>query len=146
MMGIVDVSVGEQTKESKRLFELIEIDVKQLYSKGSERNFAWSKPGSEITTLQPAMLKGIFESMITLKNKVDLVRLIEKQEFSEGLMVFEYDHASMVARLKLFDIKGNELVLIKLPLEVDGPMKHSLLKHVRHASLTALAHYVRFIP
>ena len=146
VIGIVDISRGEPTKASKRLFELLQMDVKEIYTKGPKYKFGWNNDGSVITTVKSAALKGIFQPMIITDKKATLVKVIEQHKLYDGLIVFEYDHKSMHARLKLFDNDGTELALIKLPLEKDGAMKHSLFKHVRRASLSAIGSYVRFSP
>jgi hypothetical protein len=144
-IGIVDISQGAPTKESKRLFELLEMDAREIYTKGVDHEFAWRKDESVIKKLEPGVL-GVFEPMIIVKNQESLAKVIQEEKLSDGLIVFEYDRGAMQARLKLFDYDGTELALIKLPLEKDGAMKDSLFKHVRHASIVALGHYVRFVP
>ncbi len=42
-IGIVDVSQGAPTKESKRLFELLEIHAREIYTQGEDHEFAWRK-------------------------------------------------------------------------------------------------------
>lgn len=145
-IGIVDVSTGTPTKASKRLFELLVMDATQLYTKDKGYTFGWSEDGSKVIPVKATELKGVFTPMIITKDKKSLVKLMEKKELWEGIIVFEYDHKAMKARLKLFDPDGTELGLIKLPLEKSGAMKHSLFKHVRRSSLTALGTYVRFSP
>jgi hypothetical protein len=146
VIGISDITRSQPTKESKRLFELLQMDVVELFTKTPDHKFTWRQDGSKITTVKSNFLHGVFQPMIITNKKAGLVKVIEQQKLSDGLIVFEYDHQSMHARLKLFDRDGSELALIKLPLEKDGAMKHSLFKHVRRASLTALGSYVRFVP
>jgi hypothetical protein len=145
-IGIADITRSQPTKESKRLFELLQKDVIELYTKTPDHKFAWRQEGSRIVTVKNQFLQGVFEPMITVSKKSNLKTAIEQQKLADGFIVFEYDHQSMHARLKLFDRDGTELALIKLPLEKDGAMKHSLFKHVRRASLRALGSYVRFVP
>ncbi len=145
-IGIVDISTGEPTKASKRLFELLQIDAKKIYTAGKEYQFGWRTDESMVHTVNPASVKGLFKPMILCSDQKALGRILEQKKLWEGLIVFEYDHKTHHARFKLFDRDGTELALIKLPVERDGAMKHSLFKHVRSATLTALGHYVRFSP
>ena len=145
-VGIVDISKGEPTKASKRLFELLVIDATTIYTTGEAYRFGWRTDESKVHTIKPELIKGLFNPMIISTNKDALSEVILKQKLDDGLIVFEYDHKNMVARFKFFDIFGTELGLIKLPLEKDGAMKHSLFKHVRNATITALGFYVRFNP
>ena len=122
------------------------MDAIKIYTTGTEYQFGWNTSESKVTTMHSEPFKALFKPMILSTNKETLGKILRKNELWEGLIVFEYDHKAMKARFKLFDIEGNELALIKLPLEPDGAMKHSLFKHVRKAALTALGLNVRFSP
>jgi len=145
-IGIVDISTGEPTKASKRLFELLQMDIKEVYTKGESHRFGWNTGESETLTVSPAKLKGLFKPMILCSNKKALGKIIDDHKLWEGLIVFEYDHKTLNARFKLFDRDGQELILIKLPVEKSGAMKHSILKHIRRSTLTTIGFSVRFSP
>ena len=61
-------------------------------------------------------------------------------------MVYEYDKAGKQVSLKLFDSSGREVLLIRLKLAQDGPMKNSLYRHVRRGAVVALGAAISFSP
>lgn len=144
-IGLVNITQGEQSKECKRLFELLQMDVAQIFWKEQGHTWGWNKD-SKMQVIPASALKGAFGPMIMVKKASAINDLCEKREIWDGVIVFEYDKVAMKARLKLFDNTGKELALIKLPLEKGGAMKNSLLKHVRRGAVYALASSVKFSP
>ena len=144
-IGMVNVTQGEQSKECRRLFELLQMDVAQIFWKEKGHTWGWNV-NSKMQVIPASELKGAFGSMIVVKKQSAINDLCEKREIWDGIIVFEYDKAAMKARLKLFDNTGKERALIKLPLEKGGAMKNSLLKHVRRGAVYVLASSVEFSP
>jgi len=122
------------------MFELFQMDVEQVFWKDKKNAFGWNPVGSKLHKVPASELAGAFNAMIVVKNAGSINDVCEKREIWDGMIAFEYDKAAMKARLKLFDNTGKELALIKLPLEKNGAMKHSLLKHVRRGAVWLLSY------
>ena len=69
VIGIADITRSQPTKESKRLFELLQKDLIELYTTALDHKFAWRQEGSRIVTVKNQFLQGVFQPMITVKKK-----------------------------------------------------------------------------
>lgn len=126
---LVNVSEQPMNKEGKRLFELIQKDIAELYN-DDKYEFAWESDGTTITTVKPTVLSGVFNRMIITKDKKKLDQVLEDLRASDGLIVFEYDLKGKYARLKHFDYQGKESMLIRLPLNEGGAITYPSGKDV----------------
>ena len=142
---LVDISSQPLNKEGKRLFELIEKDLKMLYN-DAKYDFAWETVDTKVRLVKSSDYKAAFSPMIILKDKKLLKSLMEKDKPADGLIVFEYDLKGMKVRLKHFDWKQEESMLIRLPLNNGGAMNLSLWKDRRRAALVALGKSFEFSP
>lgn len=141
-LGMTNATEGEEPAISKRLFELLVSDAKIVYLQAPTLGFLW-EPDVKITELPNTA--GTFKALVTPTNKADVVKLIEKHEVYDGLIVYQYDKEGYV-RLKLYDAKGNERILVRLPLEKDGEMKGSLLRLTRRSALVSVGGSIDFVP
>lgn len=145
-LGMTNITQGKQSKECKRLFELFQMDANAVYIKATGMDYPWTQEGSKIKVIPAAATSPLFNKMILLKKQTPLAKICQQQKLWDGIIVFEYDASQKKVRLKLFDSSGKELGLIKVPIQPDGPMKNSLLKHKRRAMIRALGGLVEFSP
>ena len=147
-IAFLDATPSNTTKKGKRLAELLVMDMKKLYA-GDQigKLFPWSE---NIITVKVASQKtfGVsFDRLLNTKNPKSIGEAIEKLKVSDGVIVFYYDRANGFARFKLYDSRGDECLLLRLPLEgKQSAMKHSLLKGNRLGVLAALGANVRWSP
>jgi len=147
-IAFIDATPSHTTKEGKRLAELLVMDMKKLYT-GNQVGvlFPWSENNATIKVLQAKPLGLSFDRLINTKTPSKIEPAMDKNEVSDGVIVFYYDRANGVARLKLFDRNGTELLLLRLPLEGKNSfMKHSLMKGNRQGALVAIGANVRWSP
>lgn len=142
---VVNISEQPMNKEGKRLFELIQKDLKELYT-DDKHEFAWDTEGTTVTTVKPETFKGVFKPMIITKDKKKLDQVLENLRASDGVIAFQYDLAGKYVRLKHIDYDGNESMLIRLPLNIGGAMNLSLWKERRRAALVAIGKSFEFNP
>lgn len=142
-IGITNATQGEEPEISKRLYELLIADTKIVLIQSSAFGFNW-EPGIKLTQL-PSTAK-TFAPLITPKNKKIVAELIDKHKIYDGLIVYQYDQKQKVVRLKLYNYDGAELILIKIPIETEGPMKDSIYRVTRRATMVAIGGAVRFTP
>lgn len=145
-IGICNITQGKQSKTCLRLFELLQKEIKELYSKGHNGDYAWSAEEFTPKNISPSKLKHLFKPMILLQDRKAFVKAYEKAGVSDGIIIYEYDNTNKNLRLKLFDYNGKELALIKVPLEKDGSMKDSVYKAKRRGIIHALGMCVEFSP
>lgn len=147
-LAFMDATASNNTKEGKRLTELLVMDMKKLYAgKLIGELFPWSENHVDLKVL-PRGAGGVsFDRLLNTKNSKSIPKLLEKSKVWDGLVVFYYDRANGVVRLKLYDSDGSELMLVRLPLEgKNSAMKHSLMKWHRRGALTAIGSNVRWSP
>jgi hypothetical protein len=140
---ITNATSGEEPAISKRLYELLMKDIVFVLEQAEKYEFEWDS-GVKLTSVDCP--KGVFEPMIIAKNSKAIVAMIEKAKAWDGLIVYEYDAKGGSARLKLFDSEGREKLLIRLPLDRDGPMKGSILRGTRRAAIVAVGGAIDFNP
>jgi hypothetical protein len=141
--GATNATRGDEPVISKRLFELFVKDAEHVLMEKNEHGFGWRDGGTVKLVSCP---DGLFKPMIIPSNKRAVANLIGKHKISDGLLVYEYGAGLKKARLKLFDSNGGERILIKLPLEPDGPMKDSLLRDTRRKAMVAIGGALHFVP
>ena len=141
--GATNATPGDEPAISQRLFELLVKDAETVLMGENDHEFAWNAGGSVKQVPCPA---GLFKSMIIPSSEQAITALVGKHEVGDGLLVYEYDAKQKKARLKLFDSNGRERILVKLPLETDGPMKDSLLRDTRRKVMVAIGGAIDFSP
>ncbi|BDS07848.1 hypothetical protein NT6N_28880 [Oceaniferula spumae] len=147
-IAFIDATPAHTTAEGKRLAELLVMDMKKLYS-GDQvgKLFPWSENTVDLKVLHAEPLGLSFDNLINIKNPKKIGLMLAKNRVSDGLIVFYYDRTNGVARLKLFDGNGFELLLLRLPLEgKNSAMKYSILKGNRLGALAAVGANVRWSP
>lgn len=147
-IAFMDATPSNTTKEGKRLAELLVIGMNQLYaSEQHDGLFPWSENDIVIKQLAPKSLGMSFDRLLNTKDQKKIKPGLQKHRVSDGLIVFYYDRANGFARLKLYDTEGNELLLLRLPLEGENsPMKFSIMKGHRTGALAAIGANVRWSP
>ncbi|MGB0775263.1 MAG: hypothetical protein ACPG32_10340 [Akkermansiaceae bacterium] len=147
-IAFIDATASNTTPEGKRLAELLVMDMRKLYA--AEKHaalFPWSEDLIKIKTTTAASAGLKFDRLLNTKDAKKIKLHLEKNRVQDGAVVFYYDRANGVARLKLFDSEGAECLLLRLPLEgKTSAMKHSILKHNRRGALVALGANVRWSP
>lgn len=141
-LGMTNATEGEEPAISKRLFELLVSDAKIVYLQSPTFGFPW-EPSVKINEIPNS--SSTFKALITPTHKNDVAKLIEAHKIYDGLIVYQYDKSGYV-RLKLYDSKGNERILVKLPLEKTGEMKDSLLRLTRRSALVSIGGSIDFVP
>lgn len=143
-IGITNATKGEEPAISKRLFELLVADTKVVLMQSPTFGFGW-EPGIKLTEIPNTA--ELFNELASPNSQRVLRKLLQDQNLEDGLIVYQYDKKNKVARLKLFDhYDGSELLLIKLPLQPDGPMKNSLMRLARRSAIVAIGGSIRFNP
>lgn len=140
---ITNATPGDEPAISKRLYELLQKDIVFIFDQDRKFEFAWES-GTKLTDVPCP--DGVFKPMIIVEDPKAIAAMCKKAESHDGLIVYEYDAKGRVARLKYFDYEGKERILIRLPLEADGPMKDSIFRHTRRAAIVAIGGAVDFNP
>lgn len=147
-LAFVDATARHTTPEGKRLAELLLADMRKLYTGNlTGELFPWSENTLDLKVVNARAYNLRFDRLLNTKDGKKIALVLQKNRVGDGMVVFYYDRAHGVARLKLFGSDGAELLLLRLPLEgKSSPMKHSLLKGCRRGALTAIGANVRWIP
>ena len=147
-LAFVDATASNTSPEGKRLAELLVMDMKKLYTGNLIGElFPWSENTLDLKVVNAKAYNLSFDRLLNTKDSKKIELVLEKNHVSDGMIVFYYDRAHGVARLKLFDSDGTELLLVRLPLEgKNSAMKHSLFKWHRRGALTAIGANVRWSP
>ena len=147
-IAFVDATSSNTTPEGKRLAELLVMDMKKLYTGNLIGEvFPWSENNADIKVIDAKAYGLSFDRLINTKDPKKINLVLDKNQVSDGMIVFYYDRANNQARLKLFDSDGKELLLVRLPLEgKNSVMKHSIMKWNRRGALTAIGANVRWGP
>jgi len=149
-LHLVNVTEAPLNKEGKRLFELIERDIRLIIN-DPKNSFGWEtseheENASTVKTIDPSLVKGAFSPLTILKDKKKLQSVIDSLGASDGIITFEYDLKGMNLRLKHFDYETKESILIRIPLNKGGSMNLSVYKFKRQGALIALASSIDFNP
>ncbi|MFK7911668.1 MAG: hypothetical protein AB8F34_13855 [Akkermansiaceae bacterium] len=147
-IAFLDATPSNTTKEGKRLAELLVMDMKKLYS-GDQigKLFSWSENKISVKAFSASNSGLSFDRLLNTKDAKKIDPLLAKHRVSDGLVVFYYDRANGHARLKLYGSQGEELLLLRLPLEgKNSAMKYSLMKGNRIGALAAIGANVRWNP
>ncbi|SHJ23051.1 hypothetical protein SAMN02745181_1507 [Rubritalea squalenifaciens DSM 18772] len=142
-IGMINATPGEEPAISKRLYELLQNDARIIFLQSATLGFPWE---GSVKIIRVPKSPDTFKALITPTSKKQVAKLVETHQAYDGLIVYQYDAQSGHARLKLFDSKGNERILVKLPLEKAGPMKGSLLRLTRRSALVAIGGSIDFVP
>ena len=147
-LAFLDATAGERSPASLRLAELLEKDMRSLYLDPELASvFPWSEQDLELKVLHPKKAGMSFDRLLNPKNEQKIRAFFESPEATDGLVVFFHDTQTGVARLKLYSWDGQEVLLLRLPLEgKDSPMADSLMKGHRRGALIAIGAAVRWSP
>lgn len=147
-LAFLDATPGPRSKASLRLAELLEKDMRQLYVDPTiAPAFPWNESSLKLQILNPKDAEISFDRLLNTGDSKKIKTLFEKANFPDGVIVFFHDEENGLARLKLYSWSGEELLLVRLPLEgKDSAMPGSLLKGHRQGALIALGAAVRWSP
>lgn len=147
-LAFLDATTGERSKASLRLAELLEKDMREVYLNPELASaFPWNELDLELKVLDSKKAGMSFDRLLNTQDSKKFSALFENLDNPDGLVVFFHDAENGFARLKLFNWDGEEVLLIRMPLEgADSPMPGSLLKSHRHGALVALGAAVRWNP
>jgi len=147
-LAFFDATTGERSKASLRLAELLEKDMKALYTDPQIASvFPWSEQNLELKILKPSEVGLTFDRLLNPKKEKTVASSFEKFPAPDGLIVFCHDAEGGFARLKLYNYDGSEVLLLRLPLEgKESAMADSLMKGHRQGALIAIGAAVRWGP
>lgn len=147
-LTFLDATTGERSQASLRLAELLEKDMHELYVDPKlDAVFPWNEQELELKKLTPKTSGISFDRLLNTGDGRKIEAYFQSAKSTDGLVVFFHDAENGCVRLKLYDWNGQEVLLLRLPLEGEGsPMADSLMKGHRRGALIAIGAAVRWSP
>lgn len=147
-LAFLDATTGSRSPASLRLAELLVSDMKALYSDPQLASaFPWSEPELDLQVGPSQAQKITFDRLLNPDNPQAISAYFERPGSPDGLVVYFHDSQGGYVRFKLYSWDGQEVILLRLPLEGKGSaMPGSLLRGHRRGALIALGAAVRWSP